>query len=830
MSNSCNISSLSKKSNLSGQINQNFIPSIPINVNMNFQYQSNYNTNTSHTNLNNNVGNIGNISLSNLGSIGSIGNVGNLGSFNNSQMNQGNQNQQYFSLIQKLHYQQQLNSNQSQILEIEDWVLFQNETDSVRDIVLMYKTKQCATNCSLDEAECFFWHSKKYKRRKPFNKDKILYKPEMCYFAEDCKNDNCGKAHNFNEINFHPWRYKTLLCEQFYNENQDNLISPKSNFTFNSFNSNTLNMNSEIVIRENQQHNQKLCPFYHNIEEKRENIENIKKRSSEIYSEQSFFSKNFNLNTYKTIKCNIFSKHPEKQCIFYHSHSDRRRPQSSFFYLPEECFFSYSEKISSKNSGCPKGDQCGKCHNKVELFYHKDKFKTKFCTYYSSEKEIIEVNLDCEYGNFCCFAHSESEIRIELIHKMNMDINFFFYYFKTVQCPFEKEHEKKDCVYYHNYQDFRRNPKKFIYDKKNCKKWDIKKTILTYKDGCPEGYNCIYCHGWKELDYHPLNYKTNLCKHCTGKEKNGCIKGNLCPCYHRYENKRIVDEELKRQYDMKIKQKQSQGFKFTYSNNNSNFQTTNQLSQNNSMLQAIHPTYKSFMNTSINSNMNNSNNNSVLSTSQHITNENKSIKSLKIGIEQNYLFNTKFSSNISGNVFTTNTSGITNKSYGGSDIENNISKGPDPYSSGLETSFQLEKPGMLNINSSFDLMKGEDKIKTNMKLNEIKGQNEKIKKLLEDDKSDEEYDFDEGLMKYLDENGFNRLLQMVEKGELELKDFNDEDKIYQYVEEDKKSYFEDLISFVRKMKSDDKEATDLLNSIVDKVIGDENYDEGLYDD
>lgn len=45
---------------------------------------------------------------------------------------------------------------------------------------------------------------------------------------------------------------------------------------------------------------------------------------------------------------------------------------------------------------------------------------------------------------------------------------------------------------------------------------------------------CLKCHGWKESEYHPLNYKT---KPCEDKKCNGNLE---CPFYHGNHDKRIV--------------------------------------------------------------------------------------------------------------------------------------------------------------------------------------------------------------------------------------------------------------------------------------------------
>jgi len=53
---------------------------------------------------------------------------------------------------------------------------------------------------------------------------------------------------------------------------------------------------------------------------------------------------------------------------------------------------------------------------------------------------------------FCSFAHSESELSIELIEKFDVDMDFYMFHFKTVWCPYrEDDHDRKICVYAHNW-------------------------------------------------------------------------------------------------------------------------------------------------------------------------------------------------------------------------------------------------------------------------------------------------------------------------------------------------------------------------------------------
>ena len=90
---------------------------------------------------------------------------------------------------------------------------------------------------------------------------------------------------------------------------------------------------------------------------------------------------------------------------------------------------------------------------------------------------------------------------------MDLDQDFFLYQFKTEFCPFSKiEHDKYQCVYAHNWQDYKRP---YFKNLKNvqCKNWKIELELIFYSEGCAKGFNCEFCHGWKELEYHPKNFK-----------------------------------------------------------------------------------------------------------------------------------------------------------------------------------------------------------------------------------------------------------------------------------------------------------------------------------
>jgi hypothetical protein len=232
------------------------------------------------------------------------------------------------------------------------------------------------------------------------------------------------------------------------------------------------------------------------------------------------------LENFKVLPCSIKVQHNHKQCQFYHYPKDRKRVGD--FYSADLC------EYIENNQTCPNGDKCTKSHSCVEQLYRPDKYKTKFCSQYPYNTD------NCEYGDFCSFAHNEEEILIELLHRLDKNEDFFMFKFKTVMCPFSSlPHDKAQCVYSHNWQDFRRKPNLFHYNPTSCNNWKFNNYIVNYSDGCQMSGNCDKCHGWKELDYHPLVYKTKPCA-------NGmnCHRTFECPFYHSEGEKRNIDLKI----------------------------------------------------------------------------------------------------------------------------------------------------------------------------------------------------------------------------------------------------------------------------------------------
>lgn len=386
---------------------------------------------------------------------------------------------------------------------MESFDSIKSELPYYQEIILYYKTNPCQRNQQqktsktkipsgqCDQNSCFNYHTFQERRRAVFL-DKtytLAYEPVWCSHLLErgiCPNeDQCQYAHTQNEINYHPLYYKTEPCG-----------------------------GCAFIANPN------MCCKYHLDEVSRSLILErcLTKKSKEATGGHPLRihmpSREFNIDTFKTIRCTVKGNHNPKVCVCYHFDKDRRRSPREFLYSPTICYY------ISRNQICPRGDNCEYSHNKVEQLYHPEKYKKKFCLYHPHNLQ------KCDYGNYCSFAHSESEIQIELLHNLQKDTHFYVNKYKTVYCPYIYEHDRNQCIYAHNPQDFRRSPLLYKYEPSQCPNW-VQGQVFSYEEGnCPKQMDCNLCHGWKEIEYHPLCYKTKLCNNA----KN-CIKID-CPFVH----------------------------------------------------------------------------------------------------------------------------------------------------------------------------------------------------------------------------------------------------------------------------------------------------------
>lgn len=116
--------------------------------------------------------------------------------------------------------------------------------------------------------------------------------------------------------------------------------------------------------------------------------------------------------------------------MYHHDAKQKDRRRLPTGYSSEMC-----TNLGRGRKECPLGDACTRAHNRVEDFYHPERYKSKFCSSYP------DAVAKCEYGDACAFAHSEQELSINLLDKMERDVDFYLFHFKTVWCPnSDKEH------------------------------------------------------------------------------------------------------------------------------------------------------------------------------------------------------------------------------------------------------------------------------------------------------------------------------------------------------------------------------------------------------
>lgn len=127
---------------------------------------------------------------------------------------------------------------------------------------------------------------------------------------------------------------------------------------------------------------------------------------------------------FKTQPCTIQTQHNPKRCYYFHEAKDRRRPLGT-----------YTSMLCDNMNNCTLGDNCPRTHNTVEDFYHPEKYKSKFCQNYPHNIPA------CKFGDMCAFAHHEDELSIDYLHRMERDIDFYLFHFKTVWCPYSDKED-----------------------------------------------------------------------------------------------------------------------------------------------------------------------------------------------------------------------------------------------------------------------------------------------------------------------------------------------------------------------------------------------------
>lgn len=208
------------------------------------------------------------------------------------------------------------------------------------------------------------------------------------------------------------------------------------------------------------------------------------------------------LDRFRTKICRLRCKNTQR-CTDSHSCADTRRRLREY---------RYGKFLCPTPSRCDYPN-CSFAHSASEQLYHPDFYKKEYCGFFA--------NGSCVYGEACAYAHSDYEVRVRPLHLFALDVTFFFFEFKAEFCPFNVKHNKFTCLYAHNWQDYKRPFSPGLLPK-HCPNWNTNKVLDSYSEGCPSGMSCRYCHGWKELDYHPARFRQTHCSSVVCDRKSVC--------------------------------------------------------------------------------------------------------------------------------------------------------------------------------------------------------------------------------------------------------------------------------------------------------------------
>jgi len=114
--------------------------------------------------------------------------------------------------------------------------------------------------------------------------------------------------------------------------------------------------------------------------------------------------------------------------------------------------------------------------------------------------------------------------------------------FRTKFCCKRYEHDATLCRFAHvdvNKGWLRRDPSKYDYSVEMCPNTHIihdKNNALNgcYINACKDGVLCKFAHSQEEVDYHPNNYKTEVCEVMKRGSRLCCDMRDICPKVHPY--------------------------------------------------------------------------------------------------------------------------------------------------------------------------------------------------------------------------------------------------------------------------------------------------------
>ena len=360
-----------------------------------------------------------------------------------------------------------------------------NETDS--NMIKYYKTYS-TDNITNNDLPREYVATNANEKRRPLMKTEdgvYNYIPQRCSEThnENMNNLTCLYAHTDNEINYHTLTYKTKLCKIKNCDKQKCL--------------NAHSFNELRIIYDYT--NKEICKLMQLFISKG----NTKVDNYSIYlSWNKQYIKHFDLNNFKTLKCKTPNcKKDPHLCYYFHSTSEKRRPQMLFRYSNQFC-------TNIEKGICPYGDFCHYCHTKYEFFYHSKNFRRIIpCTRKKNK------NNECPYAETCYGKHGGDGFNDESVLSFG---------------------EKGNV---------------------NSKEKEMRNKLATCESvlSC---FTCKYCKKVpKEFVYTVLACQCVLCLKCFKK----CVKDNCCVvCEEQIEKGKTFKIEMGEKYKMIHKEEHKQ--------------------------------------------------------------------------------------------------------------------------------------------------------------------------------------------------------------------------------------------------------------------------------
>jgi len=302
-------------------------------------------------------------------------------------------------------------------------------------------------------SQCFDYHFESQCRRCPVdpNTGQLLYWDAACQAWSSemgfCPNgDACLFAHGFEEISYHPAKYKTRPCNGrdcrgegaccFAHGDAElrrwapdcyaylAIVGPCLGISAAS----ASGVASGAIGRRPglggqptgvpggapQLLKHRFCASYPNISQcrrghgcafahSRDEVKTPLLAKEEEDHDPAFLTEPFFTGKFKTLWCPIGAQHDWQSCVYAHTYQDARR-KPSIGYGPQPCpYWSKKDTRAAYSQRCPLGLRCPYSHGAKEQLYHPKYFRTVIC------RDLQQRG--CPRSHLCAFHHKRSERR-----------------------------------------------------------------------------------------------------------------------------------------------------------------------------------------------------------------------------------------------------------------------------------------------------------------------------------------------------------------------------------------------------------------------------------